>query len=168
MSRHLPGNATAFPPSSSPSESPHAGNDVRNLASTLIELMDALTAVLQQETELVTAGKLRAASELAAAKADLAGRYQAASVRLKAAGRGRFAAEPTLSADLRARHERFRGLLQLNQTVLATAHAVSEGLIRGAAGEVARKATPQGYGARGQAVGPPQRTAQPVALSRSY
>ena len=42
----------------------------------------------------------------------------------------------------------FNALLQINLTVLATAHAVSEGLIRGAHAEVARKNAPQTYGAR--------------------
>jgi len=51
--------------------------------------------------------------------------------------------------------------------VLATAHAVAEGLIRGAADEVARKSVPQGYGERGQVVTPPPRTARPVAISRA-
>ena len=43
-------------------------------------------------------------------------------------------------ATLQPRHDTFRALLQINLTVLATAHAVSEGIVRGVSGELARKA----------------------------
>jgi hypothetical protein len=69
--------------------------------------------------------------------------------------------------DLRARHDRFQSLLQTNLTVLATAHAVSEGIIRGVSGELARKRTPSTYGASGRANAPNARAAQPMAVSRS-
>ena len=52
--------------------------------------------------------------------------------------------------DLRKRHDVFRALLQMNLTVLATAHAVSESIMRGVSRELARKATPQAYGASGR------------------
>lgn len=142
--------------------------DPRLLAVDLIGLMQALAEILEKETALVAAGKLRAAAELTLSKTELAGRYQAATVRLKALGRSWIAAEPALVAQMREGHERFQGLLQTNQAVLATAHAVSEGLIRGAASGAAHRTAPQGYGARGQAVAGPPRTAQPVALSRAY
>jgi hypothetical protein len=50
---------------------------------------------------------------------------------------------------------------------LATAHAVSEGLIRGAHAEVARKNAPQTYGNSGRPVAPPKTAAVPVSVSRS-
>jgi hypothetical protein len=49
---------------------------------------------------------------------------------------------------------------------LATAHAVSEGLVRGVSGELARKAAPQTYGASGRANAPDPRKAVPLAVSR--
>ena len=59
-----------------------------------------------------------------------------------------------LAAELRQRHDLFRAVLQMNLTVLATAHAVSESIMRGVSSELARKATPQGaYGASSH--GPP-------------
>jgi hypothetical protein len=151
---------------SSSTDSTYAGDE--RLPDEMLEIMNALAALIEQETALVAAGKLREAIALGLAKAELAGRYQAGTVRLRAGARTLRVAEPAICAELRERHERFRALLQLNQTVLATAHAVAEGLIRGAANECARKATPQGYGATGQAASPPRRSAQPVALSRSY
>ena len=56
--------------------------------------------------------------------------------------------------------------MRVNLTVLATAHAVSEGIIRGVSGELARKRTPQTYGATGRANSLSARASQPLALSR--
>jgi hypothetical protein len=43
---------------------------------------------------------------------------------------------------------------------------VSESIMRGVAGELARKATPQGYGASGRAAAPPASSLRPLTLSR--
>ena len=69
-------------------------------------------------------------------------------------------------ADLKRRHEDFRALLQINLTVLATAHAVSEGIMRGVSDELARKTAPSTYGATGRANAPGASAAQPLAVSR--
>ena len=74
---------------------------------------------------------------------------------------------PELLAALRKQHDTFNALLQINLTVLATAHAVSEGLIRGAHAEVARKNAPQTYGSSGRASAPPRNAATPVSVSRT-
>jgi hypothetical protein len=58
-------------------------------------------------------------------------------------------------------------LLQVNLTVLATAHAVSEGIIRGVNGEIQRRRNPQGYTAAGQRAAPNHRYATPLTVSRS-
>ena len=68
---------------------------------------------------------------------------------------------------LRARHDAFQALLQTNLTVLATAHAVSEGIIRGVSGELARKQAPSTYGATGRASPPSSKVSQPLAISRT-
>ena len=74
---------------------------------------------------------------------------------------------PELLAALRKQHDTFNALLQINLTVLATAHAVAEGLIRGAHAEVARKNAPQTYGSSGRASAPPRNAATPVSVSRT-
>jgi hypothetical protein len=51
--------------------------------------------------------------------------------------------------------------------VLATAHAVSEGIMRRLSGDLARKTSPQVYGASGRASAPDPRRAHPLALSRT-
>ena len=73
---------------------------------------------------------------------------------------------PDLFEALVRRHDTFRALLQINLTVLATAHAVSEGIVRGVSGEMARKSSPQTYGATGLANAPDRRASQPLAVSR--
>jgi len=137
------------------------------LVAHFTDIMDKLIAVVEQETELVRAGRLAAATALAETKSDLTRLYMADVLRLQTSRPllARFAAE-TLTA-LRQRHEKFQSLLQVNQTVLATAHAVSEGIVRGVSEELARKQAPQTYGASGRANAPARSGAAPLAVSRS-
>ena len=70
-------------------------------------------------------------------------------------------------AALQQRHESLRTLLQTNLTVLATAHAVSESIVRGVSNEIGRRSTPQTYGASGRANTPTRGTGVPLAVSRT-
>jgi hypothetical protein len=142
------------------------GNAQRMLAN-LLAIMDALVATVEQETELVRSGQLRQAVELEKTKSELTSRYLADNARLKANASTIAQDLPKAMEMLRERHEGFRALLQINLAVLATAHAVSEGIIRGAAGELARRSAPQTYGASGREVGASPRSAPPVAVSRT-
>jgi hypothetical protein len=132
----------------------------------LIEVMDALLGTVEEETELVRAGKLTEATKLEPAKADLARMYVADTTRIKASQGYLVRTTPGMIDDLRQRHDEFRALLQMNLTVLATAHAVSESIMRGVSNELARKATPQAYGATGRATAPPVSSQQPLTVSR--
>ena len=58
-------------------------------------------------------------------------------------------------------------MLQINLTVLATAHAVSEGIVRGVNAEVQRNNMPNTYTAAGQRAAPGPRRSRPLAVSRS-
>jgi hypothetical protein len=128
------------------------------------QVMEALLAIVQQETDLVRAGRLGQAALLAEPKADFTRRYIAAALQLKAS---QALAAPERLATLHRQHDQFRALLQINLTVLATAHAVSEGIVRGVSGELARKSAPQTYGASGRPSAPGVSTIQPLAVSRS-
>jgi hypothetical protein len=130
-------------------------------------IMDRLEETVAEETARVRAGRLRAAAELDGAKSDLARRFTAESVRLRDAGALIAKALPEALDALRRRHAVLQAMLQTNLTVLATAHAVSEGIIRGVSGELARKRAPSTYGATGRANAPSAKTSQPLALSRS-
>ena len=142
-------------------------SEARELIGHYSEVMDTLLQLIEEETELVRAGRLRDAGQLERAKSDLARLYVADTARLQASKAFLVQAVPQLLDALRARHDTFRSLLQINLTVLATAHAVSEGIMRGVSDEITRTSTLQTYGASGRANVPPPRTAQPLSVSRS-
>jgi hypothetical protein len=141
--------------------------EAETLAAHFIEVMETLIGLVQQETELVRAGRLGAAGKLAQPKGDLTRLYIADMLRLRASQTLLAQAVPGTLAALRKRHDVFRALLQINLTVLATAHAVSEGIVRGVSGEIARKSSPQTSGASGRAHAPGRSAAAPLAVSRS-
>lgn len=141
--------------------------EAQHLIGHLIDVMDALLGIVEEETELVRAGRLRAAADLAQSKGDLTQLYLADIVRLKASQAYYAANNPDAIEELRRRHDLFRALLQINLTVLATAHAVSEGIIRGVSDELMRKSAPQTYGASGRPSAPVPGAVQPISLSRT-
>jgi len=137
------------------------------LVSELIRAMDGLLAVLERETELVRFGRLAAAAVLTPDKSELTRAYLAGAERVKANAvflRDHMRAR---LQEVHRRHDNFRARLQINLTVLATAHAVSEGIVRGVAGEIARQSAPRTYGASGRAAPPGANLASPIAVSRS-
>jgi len=58
-------------------------------------------------------------------------------------------------------------MLQVNLTVLATAHAVSESLVRSVNAEMQRRNIPSTYTAAGQRTTPGPRHMTPLSVSRS-
>lgn len=167
---NAPTQAAPAPPAlqATPAPQPIASvADAERAIAHLEGIMDSLLATVEQETALVRAGRLHEATELDAAKAEFARRYTADSARIKISQEFLAQALPEALDALRARHDMFHALLQINLTVLATAHAVSDSIIRGVAGELARKTSPSTYGAGGRANAPGPRASQPLALSRS-
>ncbi|QOZ27132.1 hypothetical protein CI1B_67500 [Bradyrhizobium ivorense] len=141
--------------------------DVARLANELTEVMSALLAVVEQETEFVRAGKIREAIRLETEKSELSRRYMLAVEHLKSMQKMLTQTDPELLATLRRHHDTFRAMLQVNLTVLATAHAVSEGIVRGVNAEVQRRNIPNTYTANGQRAAPGPRNMRPIAVSRS-
>ena len=155
-------------PAAKPAPQPiQSAAEAENLVRHLLAAMDALVATVEQETQLVRAGKLKEAVALEATKSELARAYTTDTAQVKANLPVLTKQVPDLLKALRKQHDTFNALLQINLTVLATAHAVSEGLIRGAHSEVARKNAPQTYGNSGRTVAPPRGAAVPVSISRS-
>ena len=144
-----------------------AADEAGRAIANLNRIMDRLIETVEEETARVRAGRLRDAVELAEAKADLARSYAMESGRVKAAKDIIAKSLPEALDRLRKRHAAFQALLQTNLTVMATAHAVSEGIVRGVAGELARKQTPSTYGATGRANAPSAKASQPLAVSRT-
>ena len=130
-------------------------------------IMDSLIDTVEEETAHMRKGRLREAVALEPRKTELAQRYVSETARINTAKPTIAKALPQALAALRERHAAFQSLLQTNLTVIATAHAVSEGIIRGVSGEMTRRAAPSTYGASGRANAPAPRTSQPLAVSRS-
>jgi hypothetical protein len=141
--------------------------EARKLAEDLIDVMSGLLGVIERETELVRAGDLREALRLEEKKSDLSRRYMVAVETLKNAQKYLSQVSPELLAALRRHHDTFRAMLQINLTVLATAHAVSEGIVRGVNTEIQRKNIPNTYTASGQRAVPGPRNITPLSVSRS-
>jgi hypothetical protein len=152
-----------------PSPSPVAATpaEARKLAETLMDAMSALLAVIERETELVRAGKLREAMTFEPRKAELSKNYVNAVGQLKASQKQMAQAAPDLLKALHRHHDVFRSMLQINLTVLATAHAVSESIVRGVNTEMQRRNMPNTYTAAGKRAAPGPRHITPLSVSRS-
>jgi hypothetical protein len=155
---------TALPETSRPIET---AADAQTAIVQLTEVMDGLEAVVAQETELVRAGQLRKASGLGVKKSELSGLYFKAVERLKASSKLLGRLLPQDISALARRHELLQAVLKTNLIVLATAHAVSEGIMRRLSGDLARQACPPVYGASGRTTAPDPKRAQPLAFSRT-
>jgi hypothetical protein len=133
----------------------------------LTRIMDELEAVVVEETKLVRAGQLRKAVGLGLKKNELSGLYFKSVELLKANGKLLLRRFPQDVGALASRHELLQTVLKTNLVVLATAHAVSEGIMRRLSGDLARKASPQVYGASGRTTVPDPKRGQPLAFSRT-
>ena len=141
--------------------------DARKLAENLMDVMSALLRVIERETELVRAGKLREAMAFEPQKTDLSRRYVGAVGQLKASQKYLSQTAPELLTTLHRHHDTFCAMLQINLTVLATAHAVSESIVRGVNSEMQQRNIPNTYTAAGRRATPGPRHMTPLAVSRS-
>ena len=141
--------------------------EARALADEMVSVMSELIAVIEQETELVRAGQLREGMTLGPRKTELSRHYVTAVGRLKASQAFMKQTAPELLTALHRHHDTFRAMLQVNLTVLATAHAVSEKIVRGVNEEIQRRNIPNTYTAAGRRAAPGARHLTPLAVSRS-
>ena len=141
--------------------------EARKLAENLMDVMSALLGIIERETELVRAGKLREGMALEPKKSELSRRYVGAITHLKASQKYLHQTAPDLLNTLHRHHDVFRAMLQINLTVLATAHAVSESIVRGVNAEMQRRNIPNTYTAAGRRAAPGPRHMTPLSVSRS-
>jgi hypothetical protein len=141
--------------------------EARKIAEGLMDVMSALLGVIERETELVRAGKLREAMAFEPKKTELSRRYVAVISHLKANQKCMAQIAPELLKTLHRHHDVFRSMLQVNLTVLATAHAVSESIVRGVNAEMQRRTIPNTYTAAGRRAAPGPRNIAPLSVSRS-
>ena len=155
------------PPAPAPIPVASTPAEVRKLAENLMDVMSALLGVIERETELVRAGKLREAMAFEPNKTELSRRYVSAVSQLKASQKYLSETAPELLTTLHRHHDTFRAMLQVNLTVLATAHAVSESIVRGVNSEMQRRNVPNTYTAAGRRAAPGTRHMTPLTLSRT-
>jgi hypothetical protein len=133
---------------------------------TLTQLIGKLSGIVEQETALIRTGQVRKATGLNQEKSLLAGELYSCGERLKANAKFILKVAPARCASLARLQEGFRVVLQKNLVVLATAHAVSEGIVRRLSGDLGKKTTPQVYGASGRTAAAYAKHGQPIAISR--
>jgi hypothetical protein len=155
------------PPAPAPVPIASTPAEARKLAENLMDVMSALLGVIERETELVRAGKIREAMAFEPQKTELSRRYVNVVAHMKASQEYLSQAAPELLTTLHRHHDVFRAMLQINLTVLATAHAVSESIVRGVNTEVQRRNIPNTYTAAGRRATPGPRHMTPLAVSRS-
>lgn len=136
----------------------------------LFAVMRDLEAALVRESEGVRAGRIAEAMTGAPAKAQLAAAYTTGleAAKANAIALARFAPEGLET--LKLAQKRFAAVVETNQQVLATARAVSEGLIKALAEEVSRTRTPTVYGRPSHSPSPYGRggaNSGPLVFSRS-
>jgi len=141
--------------------------EARKLAENLMEVMSALLGLIEQETELVRAGKLREAMASEPKKLELSRRYVGVVGQLKVSQKFLAQSAPELLTALHRHHDTFRAMLQVNLTVLATAHAVTENIVRSVNTEMQRRKMPNTYTASGRRAAPGPRHSTPLSVSRS-
>ncbi|MBR0690499.1 hypothetical protein JQ612_34885 [Bradyrhizobium manausense] len=160
-------NASRQPMPAQRTNNTPASAEARKLAEDLMDAMSALLGLIERETELVRAGKVREAMTLESQKQELSRRYVAAVSQLKANQDKLAKSAPELLSTLHRHHDAFRAMLQVNLTVLATAHAVSESVVRGVNAEIQKRNVPNTYTAAGRRATPGPRHITPLAVSRS-
>jgi hypothetical protein len=140
--------------------------DAERAIDDLSALIQKLSGLMEEETTLVRAGKVSRTVDLGRTKAELAHQLYTAGERMKANAKFLMQAMPARCAALARVQEAFRAVLQKNMIVLATTHAVSEGIMRRLSGDLAKKAAPQIYGSTGRATAPHPKYGQPLAISK--
>lgn len=140
--------------------------DAERAIDDLHALIEKLSGLMEQETELVRAGKVSHTVGLGKTKAELAHALYTAGESLKANAKFLMQTAPARCTALRRAQDAFRAVVQKNMIVLATTHAVSEGIMRRLSGDLAKKSAPQVYGATGRATAPHPKYGQPLAISK--
>ena len=136
------------------------------LADDLIATTKILLSIITQESTIIRSGRIDKAMQLEQQKAALSQRYLHLIEMLKANSASSQNLTPQIRADLRQQHEHLEAELRLNLTVLATAQAVSEGILRGVNEQTRQRQTPQCYTGSGAHAAAPARNAAPLSLSR--
>lgn len=140
-------------------------DEAGQMVDRIVETVERLNSIMQRETELIRAAKLKEAGQLVDDKATLAGLYQREleAVRAAASVIGRLV--PDRAEVLRNRLAGLQETLSVNLAVVGTARAVAEDMMRTVADEVSKREMPSVYGMRGQ-IAQTAKGPAPLSLSR--
>lgn len=140
--------------------------EAERLVNEVLATMRALEAVLSEETSQVRIGRIGKALTDASRKTELASSYlkDLETVKANTIALARFA--PDTVARLKTAHASFGQVVGDNQTVLATARAVAESLVKGISNEMNRAAQPRTY-APGGFQAPRYAKSEALVVSRS-
>lgn len=141
------------------------------LVAHVMATMEALEAVLDEESGHVRAGRLREGLAQADRKSALAAAYMQGLEVAKANAIALARFVPESIEALKTAHRRFAGAVETNQIVLATARSVSEGLVKTLCEEMSRTRTTTVYGLAAHSPSPYGRSGatpgQALVLSRT-
>ncbi|WP_421983794.1 flagellar protein FlgN [Roseibium sp.] len=158
-------NANTFPFSL---DRPASKQEADNFCSALSGTMEALLSVIEMETDLVRAGKLKEAGELQPDKARLIHEYTRGMMAAKehAVALGNLSSAATQA--LRRQHSEFQPVLRINLAVLSTARDVANNLVSTVAKAAGAKnaSAPTTYGRDGAAPSGPQ-SARGIAVNQA-
>jgi hypothetical protein len=142
-------------------------DDAERILLGLTAALDDLEAALEIETALIGAGRIRDGLAAESRKAELSAAYvlqlQHAKAQIVALAR----LAPEALRRFRERQAAFERVMSRNQTVIATARAVAEGLIRGLSEAVEREVRPNVYGLPSRPPAPAN-SAAPLVFSGRY
>ncbi len=158
-------NASTFPFSL---ERPTSQQEAEQFCSALSGTMEALLSVIEMETDLVRAGKLREAGELQPDKARLIHEYTRGMMTAKEHAVALGNLSPASTQSLRRQHSEFQPVLRINLAVLSTARDVASNIVATVAKVAGAKNAnaPTTYGRNGSAPTGPQ-SARGIAVNQS-
>lgn len=129
--------------------------------------LDELATIMNQETTLLHAGRMREAGALAADKTRLAQDYVTLARSVQRQLERLKAEAPDALERLRSGHERLATQMADNLKVIATARSVTEDLLGDVAAKVGRGAGPTTYGTSGLVGTKADQTARGIAVNRA-
>ncbi len=121
------------------------------LAQALEDILARLSAVLDAETSLAKAGKLRDAIDMQPEKARLTESFIKTAERFRSNSNYFRMEFPEMVEKFQKLHEKFHNIVSRNMTALATAKALSESLIQEVVDSVHEFEQPSGYTKSGKA-----------------
>ena len=139
----------------------------KELCRRAIDTLEALVTVMNQETTLLRAGRLREASSLTSEKTALAQDYTGLVRSIQRQTARLLKEAPAEVRELRAGHDRLAVQMAENLKVLATARSVTEEVLTDVAQTVGQQTRTRTYGASGEVEKPAQAAATGIAVNRA-